>query len=566
VDISPSPEVFFTGPGEKTIFLTGKVKTGTGIAKISVVASAEKDRSSSEVEVDVRNPNPSVTQVTEFILKPGETYNGNITAIGDAGNSKATLELSSIPAIDLQKRLNYLIRYPYGCIEQTVSAAFPQLVLNDLMDLDNAEKAEVQKNIRYALAKMQNFQMEDGGFSYWPEGERSDEWGTNYAGNFLLEASVRGYAVSGELLQQWRSYTKAKAIAWTFPTVPWYGADLIQAYRLYLLALAKMPEIGAMNRLKESKMLSQEGKWRLAAAYALAGQSQTALQLISGLSLTFPVRTNWGLTYGSDLRDQAMALETLTILNRNTEAEQVVKDIANKLTQDTWYSTQTTAYSLIAIAKFSGSSKSKNKIEVTGKINTGNVNVNSLNSLSQQKIQFQNGKATLQLKNNGSNIVYARVINEGKPVSAQPIPVINNPAILQVTVSYTNNKGETIDISKLKQGTDFVAKVVIKNTGNRGAYNQMALTQIFPSGWEILNTRLYNSEGIFKSSKSDYMDIRDDRLHHFFSIRQGETLTYFVQLNAAYAGKYYWPGVYCEAMYNNSISGGAPGKWVEITE
>jgi uncharacterized protein YfaS (alpha-2-macroglobulin family) len=566
VEISASPELSFTAPGEQTIFLSGKVKSGPGIAKIHVVAAAGKEQSSSDVEIEVRNPNPPITQVTELALKPGETYNGNITAIGDGMSSKATIELSSIPAINLQKRLNYLIQYPYGCIEQTVSAAFPQLMLNDLMELNNEEQADVQKNIRYAIVKLQNFQLEDGGFSYWPEGEKSDEWGSNYAGNFLLEASARGYTVPNNLLQQWRNYAREKSLAWTASTLPWYGGDLIQAYRLYLLALANAPEIGAMNRLKESKLLSQEAKWRLAAAYAIAGQSQTALQLISGLSSSFPVRTNWGATYGSDLRDQAMALETLTILNRFTEAEQLVRDIAYKLSQETWYSTQTTAYRLIAISKFSGSNKNNKKIEITGKANSQGINVNSSSSLAQQKISFQNGKATVQLKNNGSNVIYARIINEGKPLVSQPVAINNNPALLQVTVIYTNTKGEPIEISKIKQGTDFIAKVVIKNTGNRGTYNQMALTQAFPSGWEILNTRLYNSEGTFKSSRSDYMDIKDDRVYHFFNIKQGETLTYYVQLNAAYAGKYYWPGVYCEAMYNSGISGGISGKWVEIVE
>jgi uncharacterized protein YfaS (alpha-2-macroglobulin family) len=94
----------------------------------------------------------------------------------------------------------------------------------------------------------------------------------------------------------------------------------------------------------------------------------------------------------------------------------------------------------------------------------------------------------------------------------------------------------------------------------------MALSQIFPSGWEILNTRLFNSEGQFKSSASDYMDIKDDRVYQYFNIKAGETLTYYVQLNAAYLGKYFWPGVYCEAMYDNTISGGVSGKWVEIVE
>ena len=116
------------------------------------------------------------------------------------------------------------------------------------------------------------------------------------------------------------------------------------------------------------------------------------------------------------------------------------------------------------------------------------------------------------------------------------------------------------------QGTDFLAKVVVTNPGKRSAYSNMALSEIFPSGWEILNTRLYNSEGSFESSPSDYMDIRDDRVYYYFDLKPAESKTYFVQLNAAYLGKYYWPGVYCEEMYDHTVSGGVRGKWVKIIE
>ena len=147
-----------------------------------------------------------------------------------------------------------------------------------------------------------------------------------------------------------------------------------------------------------------------------------------------------------------------------------------------------------------------------------------------------------------------------------PVAYKNNPNVLQLSVIYLNTSGVPIDVSKLKQGTDFVAKVVITNPGTRGAYSQMALSQVFPSGWEILNTRMYNSEGAFQSSRSDYMDIRDDRVYQYFSINSKETLTYYVQLNAAYLGKYYLPGVYCEAMYDNTISAGSTGKVVEVDQ
>lgn len=566
IDVSGSANIVFKGNGEQTVYLDAKVKSKVGIGTIKVIASAGKERANTETEIDVRNPNPVITQVTEAALQPGQTYNAGITMIGDPASSKAVVEISSIPAINLQKRLDYLIEYPHGCIEQTTSAAFPQLVLNELMDLTDQRKAEIERNIQVAIRKMQNFQQSDGGFSYWPDGGGSDEWGTNYAGHFLLEASARGYNVPSSLLQQWRSYEKIKATAWNVTAAPWYGTDLTQAYRLYLLALAKAPEIGAMNRLKEFKFLTPEAKWRLAAAYYLAGQTQVALQLISGLPVTFSTRPIWNMSYGSDLRDQAMVLETLTIMNRRAEAEQMVRNVAGKLAQENWYSTQTTAYSLIAIARFSGNNRNDKKIMATAKVNNQNTGINSKNAITQIGVVWQNEKAGIQLKNNGNNVLYVRVINEGRPFINKAVTIANNPKVLEVKVSYLNMKEEGIDITKIKQGTDFVAKVTIKNTGARGLYPQMALTQIFPGGWEILNTRLYNSEGTFKSSASNYMDIRDDRVYQYFNIKQGESLTYYVQLNASYIGKYYWPGVYCEAMYDNAISGGVSGKWVEVVE
>ena len=88
----------------------------------------------------------------------------------------------------------------------------------------------------------------------------------------------------------------------------------------------------------------------------------------------------------------------------------------------------------------------------------------------------------------------------------------------------------------------------------------------FPPGSKIFVTRLYNSEGGFQSSPSDYMDIRDDRVYYYFNLKPYETKTYYVQLNAAYLGRYYWPGVYCEEMYDHTISGGVKGKWIKVVE
>ncbi len=559
-----SQNISFTQAGEQMAYFDVRVRPNVGIGKIKLLASSGSEKAGYEVELDIRNPNPPVTSVNEMVLGAGQQWNITASPIGSPGTSTAVVEISSVPPMNLQKRLDYLIQYPYGCIEQTTSSVFPQLVLNQLTDLDDYKKSLVDKNIKAGILRLQNFQRPDGGFSYWPGLAESDAWGSNYAGHFLLEAQANGYFVSDYLLQQWKNFQRGRANSWTVTGENYYGADLDQAYRLFTLALAKAPELGAMNRLKEFKYLSAEAKWRLAAAYKLSGQENTALQLISGLPTTFAERTKPGFTFGSELRDQAMVLETLTLLGRKTQAAQLLTTVAAKLSEDSWYSTQTTAYSLIAIAKYCGKNPSGSKIIAKTAIGGKATDINSAAYIRQLPVPLQNGSSSVSISNKGNNTLYVRLITQGHPLSGDSLHVNNNPAVLSMNVSYVTQDGKALDVTKLTQGTDFVAKVVISNTGRRGRYDEMALSQIFPSGWEILNARMTGGEGAFKSSSSTYQDVRDDRVYTYFDINENETLTYYVQLNASYLGRYFMPGTYASAMYDNSINAGVNGKWVEV--
>jgi alpha-2-macroglobulin len=562
-----SQDVAFAEVGEQVVNFDVKVKPTTGIGKVKLIATSESISAVYEVEIDIRNPNPPITSITEMALQPGQNWNTSVAAIGMLSTANATLELSSIPNMNLEKRLSYLISYPHGCVEQTTSAVFPQLVLGQMVELSEAKKVAIANNIKAAINKLRGFQTSDGGFAYWPGQPRSDEWGNNYAGHFLMEAQAQGYDIPGNMLNNWKLYQRSKALAWSPSNNNYYGEDLTQSYRVYLLALAKAPELGAMNRLKEYKFLTPEGKWQLAAAYQLAGQPAVAKQLVAGLALTYAKRDYWGYTYGSSLRDEAMILETMTTMGNTTTGKQVLDNVAKQLAQESWYSTQTTAYSLLAIAHFCGvTSKSATKLVADANLNNTKVNINSNSYINQQNIPLSNGSANVTVTNKGNSLLFVRVINKGTPLTGEGVVVNNNPSVLQVSTQFLTQESKPLDIANLKQGTDFVAKITIKNPGVKGNYTQMALNQIFPSGWEIINTRLYDNAGAFQSSPSEYRDIRDDRVYTYFNVRAGETLTYYVLLNAAYLGKYYWAGTYCEAMYDNSVSGGTTGKWVEVSQ
>ncbi|NML36721.1 hypothetical protein HHL17_05870 [Chitinophaga sp. G-6-1-13] len=559
--------VTFPQPGEQMVYFDVKVKPQTGVAKIKVTASSGAERAEEAIEMNVRNPNPVITNVVDYTLEAGKGWSTAFSPVGMAGTNSGVLEVSTIPALNLGKRLQFLIDYPHGCIEQTTSGVFPQLVLNQLMDLKESQLAEIDRNVKAGVNRLKGFQTSDGGLAYWPGQAQSDEWGTNYAGHFILEAQAKGYTLPPGLLDQWKKYQRNKATTWAPSTQNFYGGDLTQAYRLYLLALAKVPEVGAMNRLKEFKYLSVPAKWRLAAAYKLAGQPEVANSLVQNLSTEVKPYNQLGGTFGSDLRDKAMILETLTLLGQRNRANELVKQIATNLSQnDQWYSTQTTAYALISIAKFCGSNKGSSKINLSYTLNGAKGTVNGQSFVAQIPVTFNGSQGNISLQNNGQNVLYVRLILRGQPEAGQEPVASNNPEVLDLQVRYSTRDGKPLDPATLKQGSDFMATVTIKNPGKRGYYEQMALSQIFPSGWEILNTRLMDNDSSFHSSPATYMDIRDDRVYTYFNLEENKTHTYNVLLNASYLGRYYLPAVSCEAMYDNTIHAFAPGKWVEVVK
>ena len=125
--------------------------------------------------------------------------------------------------------------------------------------------------------------------------------------------------------------------------------------------------------------------------------------------------------------------------------------------------------------------------------------------------------------------------------------------------------GNVIDESALPQGTNFKIEVTVENPGLAGDYNELALTQIFPSGWEIINTRLEESEPIQGGSPEEkYTDIRDDRVLKYFDLKAKEKKTFTVLLNASYRGRFYMPALSVEAMYDNSRYARIAGDWIEV--
>nr|WP_315244722.1 MG2 domain-containing protein [uncultured Flavobacterium sp.] len=555
---SATQSLTFASPDEKMAYFNLVVGATTGIAKVQVVATSGKEKSVYDVEIDMTNPNPVTNTFTDVILPPNSTKTISWKTFGVSGSNKARLEVSSMPTMNLNGRLQYLIQYPHGCVEQTTSSVFPQLYLNDVVDLDATRKGIIQKNITAGIARLGSFQLSNGGVAYWQGHTIADDWGTSYAGHFLIEAEKKGYVLPINFKSKWISYQQREAKQWRFE--PKYGNDLAQSYRLYTLALAGNADLSSMNRLRETKGISNESKLRLAAAYVLAGQKSAGLNLFLHSKIEDESSNYNYYYYGSNERNRAMALETMLLLGQKQKAFAMASKLAKQMSNNQWMSTQTTAYCLYAMSKFAVSNGPKG-INIQFSKNGKGETINSKKTVADRSLIVQTGANSVTLKNIKNNTVYVRVLNTGILPIGQEKPIQSD---VSASIVFKNRKGSVINVSKISQGTEFIAEVTIRNQRNEHVEN-VALSQILPSGFEIVNTR-FTDYGDATNNIADYIDIRDDRTNFYFGMKSGETKVFRILLNASYLGNYYLPGLQCEAMYDNTFLARTKGFWVEVVK
>ena len=145
----------FDKPDEKMLYFELDVSKAKGIGTIKVTASGNGDSASYEVEIDVVNPNPISNKYMDIELMPNSSQEVTFSTFGESGTNTAQMEFSTFPQMDFNRRLQYLIQYPHGCVEQTTSSVFPQLYLADVMELDATKKANIQTNINAAIEKFE---------------------------------------------------------------------------------------------------------------------------------------------------------------------------------------------------------------------------------------------------------------------------------------------------------------------------------------------------------------------------------------------------------------------------
>ena len=364
-----------------------------------------------------------------------------------------------------------------------------------------------------------------------------------------------------------------------------------QAYRLYTLALAGYPELGAMNRLASLDGLTDTGKWLLAGSYALSGHLDTARSMTDGLTLWPPEYRETGNTWGSNWRDSAIILSVLNAMGDTRRAADMVPKVAERFGSDDWYSTQETAWFLIALAPHyrvfektpATYSLEWDKGETDGEIGRGSV-IRELEA-------FESPTQTIVVKNTGAKSLYGKVVTRGILAPGKEKRVSEG---LDLSVQYLDGSGNALRPSELKPGDSFTVRVAVTNLTHKKVEN-LALSVPIPTAWEFGNDRVGADDKDAKSSpqklantdeeSSDYddsdndseysdadakaveplyryQDVRDTNIYTYFTLDASESKTFTFYATVAFEGNYYVPATRVEAMYDAEYQAISPGQAV----
>lgn len=508
-------------------------KAKTGMAKMNITASCGDKTVTETINIEVRNPLPDVVTSKTISLIEGNKHSFDWS---DDLVENVNLSIATIPTIDFAGSFCFVENYKHLCSEQLSSRAM--YILYARKFLNEKDKKTAEKLLPNILSEIYLRQLHNGGFAYWPHNTIADDWVTSMVGEVMIEAQRQGYNVPKAVYDNWKKYQYQSSRNYNHNKAN--TSDILQAYRLYTLALSGEEPIGSMNRLREEKVLSNQALLRLIATYHLLGRENVAKKLYERYN-DAPFGNDCNTKYSSPLRDKAMALESMLLIGDNTQVFQLANEIAKEFTVSSC-NTQEIGFVSVAMSRLSGWYKGKNNSIILKEPDMNPKIINGIDGVENYSLNPKMNSVCIE--NNGDEEIHVTLTTISKSRIDDKIKAVENGT--SVNIEYLNLQNEKININNLNQGDEFIARISIRN---KQPSSSMALSFVIPSGWEIWNERLIDS---VNKDKVSNVDIRDDRVNLYFSIDRNELVSFKVRLRAAYKGTFILPQIVCEDMYKTN--------------
>ena len=533
-----------------------------GAGKITVSVAAMGETFTNETDIAIRPPASLQKRTGSGSVAAGST--AGISAISNfiASSAKGKLVVGKSPLVQFTKNMEYLVKYPYGCVEQTVSAAFPQLYYTDLVKSLGTPGTPAggsdgdpnpAYNVQQAIAKLQSMQLSNGALMYWPGTGSESWWGSVYAAHFLLEAKKAGYDVNAKTLEHLLGYMKAR-LQKRETEVLYYNQSLSKeiaakeiAYSLYVLSLAGEPQVATMNYYKGNpRFLAIDSRYLLASAYTIGGQPQQARQIIPASFSGEQSNQAFGGSFYSYTRDLGLSLNALLDMDpSNQQVGVLARMLSQNLQSQVYLNTQENVWGILALGKLA---RINNRTNATATVLAGGKSIGTTagNARSIDLKPYLNNALQIGVEGTGSYYYFWETSGITSDGSYK-----EEDSYLKVRRAYYSRDGKPLTSAAFRQNDLIVVKLSLQAAYN-GEVENVVVTDMLPAGFEIENTRLVDMpemKWIKNESTPDYLDYRDDRVNIFTSA-SGTQRDFYYMVRAVSPGVYQLGPVQADAMYN----------------
>ncbi|MFL5731370.1 MAG: alpha-2-macroglobulin family protein, partial [Cytophagaceae bacterium] len=543
-------------------------------AKIKTDISAFNEHFIEENDITIR-PASSLLKMSGSDKIDANTQ-GNISLANNyiPSSVEAKLTISKSPLIQLSKNLDYLVGYPYGCVEQTVSKAFPQLYFTELMkSLNRKVKAgeNPNYNVQEAVRKLQGMQVNNGGLSYWEGGYEDNWWGSVYAAHFLLEAKKAGFEVNPSTLEKLYGYLQQKIKTKDFYRYYYYDQSVLKNkmiapkeifYSMYVLGLAGKQDMAMMNYYKSNATnLAMDSKYLLAASFKMAGDNMSYRALLpASFSNEESVNAFDGSFY-SYIRDMAISLNMMIETDpNNPQIGVLAKHLSEAMRNKEYLNTQENSFALLALGKLA---MKANQSNITAEVRAGNKKVGDYKDGNLILTKDIAGK-DIQIVTKGTGSLYYYWEMEGLSADGK---YKEEDSYLKVRKTFFDKNGREISGANFKQNDLVVVRLALSTLDNSTVEN-VVITDLLPAGFEIENPRLSETadmDWIKNNSSPQHFDIRDDRIN-LFCTANGSIRYFYYMVRAVSKGSFRMGPVSADAMYNGEYHSYNGGGMINVSE
>lgn len=559
-------EVRAKGGAEEVVYFRAQASDSMGKASFQFVGEARGERVRVSTGMAVRPPQPLDGEVLTGVVREGEPVKTVLSDAWYGGTGRVFIRVSPLPVAEFSASLPYLLRYPYGSIEQTTSRSFPLLYFADLArelapEMFGCHDADYFVNS--AIDRIVAMQNPGGDFAFWPgrAGSSANPWATVYATHFLVEASQGGYVVPegvlplaiGNLARMARSPDRGWDRSWREQE-----KLSARAYAAYVLALAGEPERGAMAYMtqKELGKMTPAARSHLAGAFAFLGSLQMMDEILpAGLSPE-PEERSWGRTWRSPARDEAIQLAVLAAVDpAHAHVPVLLERLGRRAENGRWRNTQENAFALLALGKIAARWDSE---PAPGVILLDGQSVGEFGKEGTTVEGRDWGARRIEIRATGPGVAYYTILDEGIPRQGEGRSTDRG---LSVAREYLDRYGQPVDLAAITQGEVIVCRLTLSST--KGDVENVVIADLVAAGLEIENPRLSDRGGFdwIKQRRErnrsnqlnvDYLDVRDDRFL-VFTTAVTEEREFFYGLRAVTAGRFVLPPAKAEAMYDPSV-------------